>query len=308
MQLRKCGQVANPYVSYMVITYNRRDDLSEAIECILGQDYLPIETVVVDNNSTDGTEKLFEERFNQPNIHYIKLAENLGVSGGRNAAVCKTQGDVIVTVDDDAVFADHDITRQIVNEFADDPSLGILAFKIVNYHTGELQKNAFPCRDKSVDPDREYETTWFIGAGHAIKREVYEKVGLYRDFRPWGSEELDFALRAIDAGYRIKYVPKIVIRHKISPAGRINNVTRFRALALKHRIKASALNLPWYSILSYSLIRSSRVLWRTHGNMPAILLAYYWLLRDLPYIRKNRSRIGRHAIRRLRALNGPLYF
>jgi glycosyltransferase involved in cell wall biosynthesis len=53
------SEVTNPYVSYTIITYNRQDDLREAVDCILGQDYAPFEIVVVDNHSADDSQKLF---------------------------------------------------------------------------------------------------------------------------------------------------------------------------------------------------------------------------------------------------------
>ena len=246
-------QSQKPHVSYTIITYNRKDELGKVLNSILEQDYAPLEIVVVDNNSDDDTESLFARTFKKPNIHYIKLDENKGVSGGRNVAINEAQGDIIVTIDDDAVLTDPDATQTIVNKLVENPAIGILAFKIIDYYTGEIDKMMFPCRDKSVDPDKEFETTWFIGAGHAIRKAVYDHVGLYRDYAPWGSEEFDFSLRAIDAGFRIQYFPEITVIHKRSLSGRISNQTVFRAIALKHRIKAVILNLPWYSFFTFSI-------------------------------------------------------
>jgi len=295
-------------VSFLIITYNRKDDLTEVMNCLLKQTYQPLEIIVVDNNSTDGTDKVFDRMFDLPHIRYFKMSENLGVSGGRNVAIKKATGEILITIDDDAILEDPEATTKIVKKFSEEPYVGVLAFKIVNYFSGKLQKNAFPCRDKKRDPDREFETTWFIGAGHAIRREVYETVGIYRDYWPWGSEEYDLALQTVNLGFKIVYFPKVVVRHKISPAGRISNLGRFKAIALKHRLKAAILNLPWYSVLTMLLVRSVQVLFVTRCNFYSLALAYYWLIRDLPKMIKQRKLICKKAVRKLRALKGPLYF
>jgi len=302
------SQKVQQMVSFLIITYNRKRDLVEVIEALFKQEYSSLEIIVIDNNSTDGTDKIFRGKYNLPQVKYFKMKENMGVSGGRNVAIEKAAGEILITIDDDAILENPKVTNRIVKKFEEDKEIGVLAFKIVNYFTGHLQKNAFPCRNKNRDPNKEFETTWFIGAGHAIKRKVYEKVGVYRNFRPWGSEEFDFALRTVNAGFKIIYFPEVTIRHKVSPAGRIKNIGRFKAIALKHRLKASILNLPWYSTLTMLIIRSAQTLLITRGNLGTLFLAYYWLIRELPLLIKERSPISKSAVQKLRSLKGPLYF
>jgi len=164
----------------------------------------------------------------------------------------------------------------------------------------------FPSKDKSRDSHEEFETTWFIGAGHAIPRKVYEEVGPYRDYRPYGSEEFDLALRVIDHGYRIIYDPRVRVRHKETSTARLPD-TRLFALRLKHRIKAAVLNLPWTSVLTFLVLRSAATVVKSRGNVAALSLAYWWILQDLPSWLRDRQPIGRPAIARLKALRGPLY-
>ena len=293
-------------VSYLVICFNRKDDVRECVDSILEQDYPALEVVIVDNDSTDGTEEMFRETYDDPRVRYFRMPENLGVSGGRNVSLEKADGDILVTIDDDAKLVDPDTTHRIVERFAQDASLGAIAFRIEDYYTGEIQSMFFPTKDKSRNPDEPFETTWFIGAGHAITREVYETIGHYRDYRPYGSEEFDLALRVIDNGFTIVYEPSIRVRHKEAKAARLPP-TRLFALRLKHRIKAAVLNLPWTSVLSFFVVRSATTLIKSRGNIFALLQAYWWILRDFPSGLGERKPIGKAAIRRLKTLNGPLY-
>ena len=48
-------------ISVIIPTYNRKEKLKECMESVLGQSYREIEVIVVDDASTDGTEKLFYE-------------------------------------------------------------------------------------------------------------------------------------------------------------------------------------------------------------------------------------------------------
>ena len=52
---------ANPLVSVAIITYNQKQFLKEAIESVLLQDYEPLQIVVGDDGSTDGTHELLAE-------------------------------------------------------------------------------------------------------------------------------------------------------------------------------------------------------------------------------------------------------
>jgi GT2 family glycosyltransferase len=298
--------MTKPKVSYLVICYNRKDDVRACVRSILAQRYPDIEVIVVDNASIDGTDEMFREEFSEEQVQYFKMSENLGVSGGRNAALERATGQVLVTIDDDAVLVDENTTELLVDRFDAEEDLGAVAFRIEDFDTGEIQRMFFPSKDKSRDPDKEFETTWFIGAGHAIPRKVYDEIGLYRDYRPYGSEEFDLGLRVIDHGYRIVYDPCMRVRHKETKTARLPP-TRLFALRLKHRIKAAVLNLPWTSVLTFLIIRSGTTLVKSRGNVVALGIAYWWIIESLPSWLRERQPIGKPAIARLKALKGPLY-
>ena len=61
----------------------------------------------------------------------------------------------------------------------------------------------------------------FVGAGHAIRRKVFEAVGGYDDCLFFCGEEMDLCYRMLNAGYRIEYVPDVTILHKASPDRRV---------------------------------------------------------------------------------------
>ena len=72
---------------------------------------------------------------------------------------------------------------------------------------------------KNTKTDHFFETYYYAGGAHAIKREVIEKLGKYPGDFFYGMEEYDLAYRILDAGYSIVYSDKIVMLHKESPLG-----------------------------------------------------------------------------------------
>ncbi len=69
-------------VAAVVVTYNRKELLHKCIEKILGQKGASCDVFVIDNASTDGTQKMMQEFFSDSGIHYYNTGANLGCSGG----------------------------------------------------------------------------------------------------------------------------------------------------------------------------------------------------------------------------------
>ena len=66
-----------------------------------------------------------------------------------------------------------------------------------------------------------FDTTTFVGAGHAIRRRAWNDVGGYDDALFFCWEELDFCQRARVRGWHVCYRGDIVIRHKVSAERRV---------------------------------------------------------------------------------------
>lgn len=68
----------------VVVTYNRKDLLVECLEAILKQSLKPSKIILIDNNSTDGTNELLKQRgfMDDESIEYVLLSKNIGGAGG----------------------------------------------------------------------------------------------------------------------------------------------------------------------------------------------------------------------------------
>lgn len=297
----------NQLVSYVIITHNRREDIRELLISIQQQAYDPIEIVVLDSNSTDGTDSMFAAEFSESSIRYYRLDWNPGVSEGRNIAMSKATGDILVIVDDDAVVIDCNATQLLVDRFKDDSNIGALAFKIVDYETGGIQKGYRLSRNRELDLNTEFENWGFRGAGHAIRYSVFAEVGPYPDYSPWGHEELDICLKIIDAGYSIWYFPQVQVAHKISQGGRLPP-TEFAAVSLENRIKVAFRNLPWRYVFTTAVVWSSVGLLRSRFNFMVLILAYQRLWQKRHVLLKERRPLRPESLRKAAKLGAPLYY
>lgn len=247
----------NKKISILIITMNRFDDLGECINLLLTQDYNDYEILILDNGSDYDSFTAFKSKFNDnPIITIYRSEKNLGVSGGRNFLLKKATGNILFTIDDDAFLYDKDSLIKIENKFKIDTGVEILAFKSINYYSKEIELGSFPSKNKNKDHDKEFIAGTFIGVAHAFKKEVIETIGLYNDYFPYGMEEVDFSLRALDANFCIKYYPKISVFHKKTNTARLFiDHQKFLVNQFEKRITVAIRNLPWLFVITTFLIR-----------------------------------------------------
>ena len=93
-----------PRVVAVVVTYNRRDLLTEALSAVLAQSRAPDAVLVIDNASTDGTTEMVRARF--PSVRLATARRNTGGAGGFAyglALALADAADLVWLMDDDTV-------------------------------------------------------------------------------------------------------------------------------------------------------------------------------------------------------------
>lgn len=298
-----------PLVSYVIATYNRLDDLADAIDSVLEQEYEPLEVVVV-SSSTDHTRTLFEAggRYDDERVHYHEYDERMGVPEARNIGYEHATGDVLVTIDDDAMLADPGSTAEIVSLFRAHDDVGVLAFQSKSDETKKpiLMEIPDPPGVRQPRPDDQYRASSFCGVGNAIRRDVLDEVGPFAADFVYGFEEHDFSLRLLDAGYDILYAPSVVVYHKKTPKGRLPE-TETRERQIENRIKLTVRNLPWRYVVFTTLVWSVYAVVTDRfrvGSLRRILRALYDQRRDLL---AQRHVVEPRTIRELKSRSAMLY-
>lgn len=186
---------------------DRPAELDALLASVRAQDLPPARVVVVGNGSPLPTLP--------DGVTGVVLPENLGVAGGRNVALQRLRQfgdvDVVVDLDDDGLLITADVFRRLAELYRRDARLGIVSFRIAD-ELGRTQRRHVP-RLRASDPMRGGLVTTFLGGGHALSMRMLEEVGGWPDAFFYAHEETDLAWRALDAGWRIRYAPELVLQH-----------------------------------------------------------------------------------------------
>lgn len=297
--------MSTPLVSFIIITMNRSEELTDCLASVRLQEYPHKEIIVVDNGSIDDTKQTVTNNF--PEVKYIYLEKNLGVAGGRNKGTLAARGDICIYIDDDARFIDASATGEAVDYFQNDERLASLAFKIINAFTGVEEYKAIPRVDKKR-LDHDYQCTYFCGAGFALRRKIFLELGMFWERFFYGGEELDYSYRLLDKNYRIIHSASIIIAHReVQQARPKGQWIYFNA---RNRCWLAWKNLPLIYAVSMTLLWWGRTC--IAGLRYGLFLYFVKGLRDalggLPGILKQRKRIGKSAIKTLKFFPGRLWY
>ncbi|MEV5156861.1 MULTISPECIES: glycosyltransferase family 2 protein [unclassified Streptomyces] len=254
-----------PRVGVAIVTMGDRPQQVEALlASVAVQDVRPARVVIVGNGSPLPDYASFPGLTDlDGGVTLLELDENLGCPGGRNEALEVLAGfgdvDVVIELDDDGLLVEKDVFRTVQELYAADPRLGVVGFRIAD-EEGETQRRHVP-RLRAKDPMRGGPVTSFLGGGHALSLEMLAGTGLWPAEFFFTHEETDLSWRALEAGWKILYEPRLLLQHpRTSPA--------------RHAVY-------------YRMTARNRV-WLARRNLPFLLVPVYlgtWLLLTLARIR-----------------------
>ncbi|MCP3901959.1 MAG: glycosyltransferase family 2 protein, partial [Desulfobacteraceae bacterium] len=180
-----------PLVSAIIPTFNRGWIISEAVESILDQDYPNIETIIIDDGSTDDTYKKLFPYLDR--ITYIKQ-ENKGVSAARNLGINNSTGKFIAFLDSDDLWTKEKISCQI-DFFKNNPDAMICQTEEIWIRNGKRVNPKYKHKKLSgmiFEPS--LELCLVSPSAVMIKRKLFEIAGLFDENLP-ACEDYDLWLR-----------------------------------------------------------------------------------------------------------------
>jgi hypothetical protein len=226
-----------PSVSVLIISYNVRQYLVQAIEALKKSVFEgEMEIVVVDNHSYDGTVEYIREEF--PDVKVLANEENVGFGKAVNQAAQMARGDYYLILNPDTVVQENTIAV-LVEYLQAHPKVGMVGPKILNAD-GHLQlscKRSFPTVTVALpkllglhrlfpnsrwagrynltylDPDQIHKVDAISGSCMFLSQDLFHQLrGFDEQFFMFG-EDLDLCYRIWQAGYEIHYVPTTQIIH-----------------------------------------------------------------------------------------------
>lgn len=218
-------------LSAVILTMgDRPKEAAAALRSVREQSLCDAEVVVIGNGAQPGVAGDMTEA----------LAENVGIPEGRNVGARIATGDVILFLDDDATLANEDACRRLIGHFERDLDLAVVSLRIVDPATGITQRRHVPRLGRG-DPMEGGAVTTFLGGACAVRSEVFASLGGFPGEFFYAHEETDFAWRAIDAGWSVRYQPEIVVTHPLTTTDRHADADR---ISMRNRVLLARRNLP----------------------------------------------------------------
>lgn len=193
-------------VSLILTTYNSADNLARTLESIEKQDYPQIEVNIKDGGSTDDTLKIIKE-YESKSRYRVKwtTSPDRGIYDAMNQGYSLAEGDLIVFFND--LFLYPDVVSQMVKIIEGSP-------RCVGAHADLVYADEERVvRYWKMGPQKSLYLGWMPGHPTLfLKREVYEKYGLYNPEYKIAAD-YEFMIRFLkDRENKLAYLPKTIIR------------------------------------------------------------------------------------------------
>lgn len=201
-----------PLVSVVISVFNGERFLRDAVESVLDQKYSPIEIIVVDDGSTDGTAAVARSL----PVRYL-FQTNQGPAAARNRGIDHAQGSLIAFADADDLWPAGKLELQLP------------------YLIKEPQIDIVLGRIQQVTVDGPTQDTGFsVNLGSAIVRKsVFERIGLFDETMRY-SEDVDWFMRARESGAAIVTIDAVTLFYRQHE----QNMTRGKSTSELNVLKA----------------------------------------------------------------------
>ena len=204
----------DPLVSVVIPVFNGEAFLREAVQSVLAQKYSPVEVIIVDDGSIDGTEDV--ARSLPETVRYLQQA-NQGPAAARNRGIEQAQGSLIAFADADDLWPDDKLELQLPYLLRD-PAIEIVL--------GRIQQVRLSIAVA--------EPAFSVNLGSAIiRKSVFERVGLFDETMRY-SEDVDWFMRAREAGAAIVTIDAVTLLYRQHE----QNMTRGKSASELNVLKA----------------------------------------------------------------------
>jgi len=222
-----------PRVSVIIPVFNAMSSLGRCLDALEQSLMRDFELIVVDDHSTDGSDKLAQERC----ANFVRMDRNRGAGAARNRGVVMARSELLFFLDAD-VLVEPDTLDRILQVFAQEPGV---AATFCSYQS-DTPARSFASQYKNLLHHYTHqvsarEAATFCGGYGAIRREVFLQVGGF-DERHRAMEDVELGYQLHQAGHRILLSPAIQLTH-----------TKCYTLASLVRADVFQRAIPWTKIM-----------------------------------------------------------
>lgn len=230
----------------VVLNWNGREMTADCLRSLLAMEGVNFRILVIDNGSSDGSERFLRESFSQVDV--IANGRNLGFAAGCNIGMRRAleeNADYVFLINNDTLVAPS-LLQELVKEGEADPRIAIVSPKIYYFVPPDaiwwvggtyscwigIAKHSDLRKRDSGKHDRVRNIEWATGCAMLLRCAALRRVGLFDEQFFGNGEDLDLSLRMRQVGYLVRYVPTARLWHREGIDYRRNVGEHVRAFTL----------------------------------------------------------------------------
>jgi GT2 family glycosyltransferase len=304
-------------VSIVLLNWNGEKHVHRCLEHVAAQDYRPIEVIVVDNDSTDGSLERIKAKY--PESRYIENRENRGFATGMNQGMAVARGDFIVPLNQD-VCLERGFVSQCVGKMQEDETIGAIGGRVFSWIGSDLVDRVRKGEGEDAvmrkrfqmdggnfvsDPKLTFAPTGsFPFLRRSMLEDLRETSGHYYDEAyETGWEDCDLWFRMHLRGWKCLFLPSAVGWHVSSGSlgGRATFFSKevyYQTRILRNRHYTILKNLPLRTLLwllpyltATELGIIPYFLFRSPKSLLALVTAWWQVAQHLPVVLRKRAQI-----------------
>lgn len=229
-----------PSVSVVIVSFNTQPELLRCLDSLAGNVSLPLEIIVVDNASHDGTVEALRRQ--QPRTQIIANRENVGFARACNQGLRAARAPLVLLLNSDTEVGPGAV-EALVQALERNPDAALAGPRTLNSDgtlqssfgppltlLGEWQQRRLMRALRARRPEAlrqleeawrgEREPAWISGSCMLARRAALEEVGLFDEGFFLYEEDVDLCLRLRRAGWRIVLVPSAEVIHHLGRSTR----------------------------------------------------------------------------------------
>ncbi len=220
--------VNTPLVSVIVPVYNGERFLAQTLLSLIEQQYRPLDLIVIDDGSTDGTAEIARSF---PDVRYFHQP-NQGVATARNTGLRAARGEYIAFLDADDLWQPNKLSLQ-VEYHRHHPEIDYSFVKLINFLEPGIEKPWWLRDDQLQVGQPDYSPVTMLA-----RRSVFDRVGFFDTSFKVG-EDTDWFSRAKDTGIKAAFLPDVCVRRRVHGGNLSYEKPSIRLHVLAKILKAS---------------------------------------------------------------------
>ncbi len=211
--------MAAPLVTVICLCYNQKRFLQEAIKSVINQSYSPIQLIVVDDASTDGSPETINQLKTQyPQLEVLLLKENVGNCRAFNRGLAQAKGEYLIDLAADDVLLPDRIQKgvEVLQQAGDrygvhfcDAELIDEHGSFISFHSDKYPHHTIPQGDIYVDVIQRY---FICPPTIMFRKSVMDKLGGYDETLAY--EDFDFWIRS-SRQFKYTYSPEPLVKKRV---------------------------------------------------------------------------------------------